>query len=169
MHFSSDILIKRNKSFFIELKEKYGIEYIDSYMISGLYGYMCSLREPNFNEKEDEANDISLPRSVLIRRVKKLDYIWSLIYLLSVEKEGDNIDYFKKVFESNDDNTKMNCLNIDRVRIFHEYALGGISLFYDNIVGKHMSNAIPIEDCLQDLIESVEKGQEIQIEDLLKD
>lgn len=168
MYFNSDLVIRRNKEYFKKLNELLKIDYIDSYMIGGLLGYKYKRTVEMFDEKEDDQNDISIPRSVLNKRMRKLEFLWSLVYLLEHQDKEKDMEYFNKVFESNDDSSSSQVtsfMSIDRVRLFHKYALGGVEYLFEKIVDRSINEYLDYEICIDELIKGIEDYGEDNIFD----
>ena len=125
LSFSTDIVIKGKKAEkYQELNTKYGLLFIDIYMMSGALGFLNKKKDTNEADSSATAN---IPRTVLISRSEKIDFLCELI-TLDEELEVNEEQAMKLAFEDAPANSKEKLL---RFETFNDYAMGGIDCLYD--------------------------------------
>ena len=134
LSFNTDIVIKGSKAEkYIELNTKYGFLYVDTYMISGVLGFLSGKKDTNENDdKSGIPKTAKIPRTVLNSRSDKIDFLCEVITLneeLSINEENAMKIAFEDVKASD-------AKKLDRLERFNDYAMGGIDDLYEMIVNQ---------------------------------
>ncbi len=142
--FQTDIVIKGKKAEkYQELKNKYGFDLVDIYMMSGVLGFINNQKDVQDNDNSITAN---LPRNVLQNRADKIDFLYQII-CLSDEIDVDAENAMKLSFE---ENSIANPRKLHKKELFDDYAMGGIDILYnmlsDVIFDKQVDNIKDIID-----------------------
>jgi hypothetical protein len=143
MRYSSDYSITGTTAEVLEeFKKSYSFDYIDSYILAGAIGFVNSLRSTK-PEKGDKS--ITIPRSVLLRRKDKIDFLFQLFSLIEFSDLEQN-ELMRIVFGDDE-------ISIDkRLELFEEYFLGGLEILKDLLTRNSYSSEI---DKIWDSIESL--------------
>lgn len=117
MRVNSDYLITGSAAEALEeYKKVYSFDYIDSFILAGTLGFVHSSKALK-PQKGDKI--ITIPRSVLIRRKDKIEFLIQLISLIEYS-DFDQNELMHIVFGDDDE-------SIDkRVALFEEYFFGGL-------------------------------------------
>lgn len=125
LSFNTDIVIKGSKAEkYQELNTKYNFTFIDTYMLSGVLGFLNNKKDTNDANTNATAN---IPRTVLNSRSDKIDFLCEII-ILNEELEANEEQAMKLAFE---DSTLTNPKKLTRLETFNDYAMGGIDILYD--------------------------------------
>ena len=143
MRYNSDYLIRGSTAEILEeFKKSYSFDYIDSFILAGTLGFVNS-RKISKLEKGDKI--ITIPRSVLLRRKDKLDYLFQLFSLLEFAELEQN-DLMRIVFGDDE-------ISIEkRLTLFEEYFLGGLEILKDLLTKNSFKSEI---DKMWESIESL--------------
>ena len=161
--FSTDIVIKGKKAEKYQgLKNKYGFDLVDIYMMSGVLGFINNRKDVQDNDNMVTAN---LPRNVLQNRSDKIDFLYQVV-TLSEEIDLDAEKAMKLAFE---ENSITNPQKMYKRELFDDYAMGGIDILYnllsDVVYDKQVDN---IKDILDKFYEQSNLGEK-SIEDILEE
>ena len=123
--FLTDIVIRGKKAYkYQELKNIYNFELVDIYMISGVLGFLHNKKDVQDNDGTLTAN---IPRTVLERRSKKINFLYEII-TLHEELDVDPDRAMQLAFEIN---SVEHPVKMYKKELFDDYALGGIDILYD--------------------------------------
>ena len=115
--FSTDIVIKGKKAEKYQgLKNKYGFDLVDIYMMSGVLGFINNRKDGQDNDNMVTAN---LPRNVLQNRSDKIDFLYQVV-TLSEEIDLDAEKAMKLAFE---ENSITNPQKMYKRELFDDYAI----------------------------------------------
>ena len=161
--FQTDIIIKGKKAVkYQELKNKYGFDLVDIYMMSGVLGFINERKDIPDTEGSVTAN---LPRNVLQNRADKIDFLYQIV-TLSEEIDVDAEEAMKLAFE---ENSIANPKKLYKKELFEEYAMGGIDILYDMlsdvVFDKQVDN---IKDIIDKFYEQSNLGEKT-INDILEE
>ncbi len=163
MRYNVDIVINKNSSLFRNLNDKLHINYIDSYMMAGVLGYIN-----RYSSEDDEKVDkpINIPRNVLLSRNSKLDYLWSTIYIIKNRSVLNEIELFNKAFETNDVDRDKSFTSLERFKLFHEYAIGGVEILHNELIEKSDAIGNNYVDTIIDFIDKCKDLRLVSLDDL---
>ena len=120
MKITSDYLIYGSSAERLEsIKNKYSIDYIDSYVLCSLLGFRDKVEAEVF--KDSSSKVITIPRSVIIRRKDKIDFIEQLI-AINVLDSMDQNELVMMVFSDESNYSEL------RQNLTEKYFAGGISI-----------------------------------------
>lgn len=161
--FSTDIIIKGKKAEkYQELKNKYGFDLVDIYMMSGVLGFINNRKDVQDNYNTVTAN---LPRNVLTARSGRIDFLYQIV-TLSEEIDLNSEKAMKLAFE---ENSVTNPKKLYKRELFDDYAMGGIDILYnflsDVVYDKQVDN---IKDILDKFYEQSNLGEK-SIDDILEE
>lgn len=143
MRYNSDYLITGITAEVLEeFKKNYSFDYIDSYILAGTLGFINSLKASK-PERGDKI--ITIPRTVLLRRKDKLDFLFQLFSLIELADLEQN-ELMRIVF--GDDEVSIE----KRLLIFEEYFFGGLEILKDLLKRNSFSSEI---DKIWESIESL--------------
>lgn len=146
--FQTDIVIRGKKAEkYQELKQKYGFDLVDIYMMSGVLGFINNKKDIPDSDSNVTAN---LPRNVLQGRSNKIEFLYEII-TLSEEIDVDADNAIRLAFE---DNSIENPKKLYKKELFDDYAMGGIDILYemlsDVVYDKQIDNLKIILDKFSD-------------------
>lgn len=143
MRYNSDYLITGITAEVLEeFKKSYSFDYIDSYILAGTLGFVNSFKA---NKPERGDKIITIPRTVLLRRKDKLDFLFQLFSLIEFADLEQN-ELMRIVFGDDE-------VSIDkRLLIFEEYFFGGLEILKDLLKRNSFSSEI---DKIWESIESL--------------
>lgn len=120
MKITSDYLIYGLNAERLEsIKNQYSIDYIDSYVLCSLLGFRDRVDAEVI--KDNSSKIITIPRSVIIRRKDKIDFIEQLI-ALNVFESMDQNELVRMVFSDESNYSEL------RQNLTEKYFVGGISV-----------------------------------------
>lgn len=124
LSFNTDIVIRGSKAEkYIELNTKYGFLYIDTYMMSGVLGFLNNKKDTNENDdKSSVPKTANIPRTVLNSRSDKIDFLCEII-TLHEELDINEEQAMKLAFE---DIKTTDAKKLERLETFNDYAMGGM-------------------------------------------
>lgn len=136
LSFQTDIIIRGKKAEKYQmLKNIYGWDLVDIYMMSGVLGFINNKKDIQDSDSKSVAN---LPRTVLNNRSNKIDFLCEVI-TLSEEIESDSDNAIKLAFE---DNSISQPKKIYKQELFDDYAMGGIDILYDMLSNIDYENQV---------------------------
>ncbi len=150
MIFTNDIVIRGECArVFKDLKDRFGFDYIDSFLYSSVLG-VRTLKEntKTIEGNNDSSIEINIPRNVLISRQDKIEFISTMIVL--IEKSKDNFEELLQLaFEENTiDNPK-----IYRLAQLENFAIKG-SVFLEEELLNH--SYLEILDRVSDILSDIQ-------------
>lgn len=142
LSFNTDIVIRGSKAEkYIELNTKYGFLYIDTYMMSGVLGFLNNKKDTNENDdKSSVPKTANIPRTVLNSRSDKIDFLCEII-TLHEELDINEEQAMKLAFE---DIKTTDAKKLERLETFNDYAMGGIDILY-NLVANQEKFGDPVD------------------------
>ena len=151
--FSTDIIIKGKKAEkYQELKNKYGFDLVDIYMMSGVLGFINNRKDVQDNYNTVTAN---LPRNVLTARSGRIDFLYQIVTL----REEIDLNSEKAMKLAFEENSVTNPKKLYKRELFDDYAMGGIDILYnflsDVVYDKQVDN---IKDILDKFYEQSNLG-----------
>jgi hypothetical protein len=127
----SDIIFSYKADKFRRITEIFdSLRQIDVYLLAGMIGVLNDKKD---QEKSEGTDTLNIPRDVLHNPGLKLEFLMSTIYLIKSGQDVNDRDLLRNAFETNDYGGT-GFRKLDRVALFHEYALGGIDILYNKIV-----------------------------------
>ena len=136
LSFQVDIIIRGKKAEKYQmLKNIYGWDLVDIYMMSGVLGFINNKKDIQDNDSKAVAN---LPRTVLNNRSSKIDFLCAVI-TLSEEIEADSDNAIKLAFE---DNSISPPKKLYKQELFDDYATGGIDILYEMLSNIDYENQV---------------------------
>jgi hypothetical protein len=124
---------------------------IDVYLLAGMIGVINDVKSQDRQEGTDALN---IPRNVLHNPGLKLEFLMSTVYLIKSSHDLEDRDLLRNAFETND-YSDVSFRQLDRVALFHEYALGGIDILYTKIVEQSNESTLEPVDILIDYYEEL--------------
>lgn len=124
---------------------------VDVYLLAGMIGVLNDTKD---KDKQEGNDAINIPRTVLHNPSLKLEFLMSTVYLIKSGQGLDDRDLLRNAFESND-YSDVTFRQLDRVALFHEYALGGIDILYTKIVEASNESSLEPIDILIDYYEEL--------------
>lgn len=149
MIFTNDIVIRGECArIFRDLKDKFGFDYIDSFLYSSVLWVKAEKENIDMNKVgSDNSVEINIPRNVLISRQDKIDFISTMIVL--IEKSKDNFEELLQL--AYEENTIENP-RIYRLTKLETYAIKGSVLLEEELMNHSYLEILDrVSDILSDI------------------
>lgn len=128
---------------------------LDVFMNAAIVGLIYNVREER--EKDSQYKDVQT--NILAAAINKeranLDYIYRLIMILDDSTNLALEDKINRAFRD-DSNSDVSDRHEKNLELFKSYALGGITILYDKIIG----NGITLEDFMKNAFEFMKSRSE---------
>jgi hypothetical protein len=148
----SDIIFSYKADKFRKVVELFdSLRQIDVYLLAGMIGVLNDQKD---QEKQTGVDSINIPRNILNLPSLKLEFLMSTVYLIKSGQNIDDRDLLKNAFETNDFGS-VAFGKLERVELFHQYALGGIDILYSKIVEASNESSFEPIDILMDFYEEL--------------
>lgn len=148
----SDIIFNYKADKFRKVVDLFdSLRQIDVYLLAGMIGVLNDQKD---QEKQAGTDSLNIPRDVLHNPGLKLEFLMSTVYLIKSGHNNDDRDLLRNAFETNDFGS-VAFRKLDRVELFHQYALGGIDILYTKIVEASAVSSIEPIDILMDFYEEL--------------
>lgn len=161
--FVSDILIHGKHAQYVKelgkTENQLFNRYLDVFMNGAVVGLIYGKKEERDRESQYKNIQTNILAGAINREKSNLDYLYRLIMILDDSQELTLEDKINRAFRD-DSNSDVSDRHKQNLELFKLYALGGISILHDKIIGEGINS----EDFMKKAYEFMKSRSEVIIE-----